>query len=276
MDFSFIREDFDINSIAKSMLSIQINPDGFSFVICPVNSIQNPDYIYIKTIDNPETENLKDALLSFNGFDLKEFYSIRIMFPESTFALVPESIFDLQDMKAYLKLTHPPQAHKKPLSHMVAGVGAICVFSIDESLFKLLRKKFPGSDFCHTFLPLCTYALSTRQDGCFIQIYKNMMELLMIKDQKLLLYNIFELQNENDIAYFTLNAYKTSQMDLISNPLCIAGFLTENSEAINISGRYIKNIRYYSADDINKAQFGSLNYPLNYFLNHREILNCEL
>ncbi len=107
MDYSFIRENFDINSISKSILSIQVSLDGFSFVISPAENQQNPDYIYINRLDS-NSGNLLSALSSFTGFDSREFYAIRIIIHVSTFTLVPDAFFDLKDMKAYLNLNHIP------------------------------------------------------------------------------------------------------------------------------------------------------------------------
>jgi hypothetical protein len=236
---------------------------------------QGPDYIYIKRI-NPQTENLTEALGSFTGFDLKEFYAIRIIIHESHFALVPESVFDLKDMKAYISLNHPPLSNRKALSNGISIAGAVCVFSIEESLYKLLRNKFPGADFCHSSLPLCTMALNEEIDGCFIQVYEKSMEMAIVKTQKLVHYNIYELQDENDIVYFVLNAYKSVNLNPLSHPLYIAGNLPGNSEIVRTTGKYIKEIRFYLTDYVIVPEEGEFGYPSHYFLNHREILNCEL
>jgi hypothetical protein len=276
MDYSFIRENFDINSIAKNILSIQVSLDGFSFVISPVENQQSVDYIYIKKIEKQDSENLIDALSSFQGFDQKEFYAIRIMIHETFFTLVPEPIFDLIDMKAYLKLNHPPRAKSKNLSNRISAANAVCVFSLEESLYELLKKKFPGADFCHTSLPFCTMALNKSSDGAFIQCYEKTMELAIVKDQKLALYNIFDLQDENDILYFVLNTYKSTGLDPATNPLLISGLLPKTSDKLNLIGKYIKDIRFYATDYIIIPEEGESNFPSHYFLNHREILNCEL
>jgi hypothetical protein len=276
MDYSFIRESFDINSIAKNILSIQVTMDGFSFVISPVENQQSIDYIYIKKIEKNDTENLTDTLSSFRGFDQKEFYAIRIIIHEIFFTLVPEPIFDLRDMKAYLKLNHPHRVKSKNLSNRISVANAVCVFSLEEGLYELLKKKFPGADFCHTSLPFCTMALNKSTESAFFQCYEKSMELAIVKDQKLALYNIFSLQDETDIIYFILNAYKSTGIDPTAHPLFISGLLSKTSETISLIGKYIKDIRFYTPDYIIIPGEGESNIPSYYFLNHREILNCEL
>ena len=102
------------------------------------------------------------------------------------------------------------------------------------------------------------------------------MELAIVKDQKLALYNIFELQDENDIIYFVLNAYKLTGLDPVTHSLFISGLLPKTSDAVNIVGKYIKNIRFYTTDYTIIPGEGESTIPSHYFLNHREILNCEL
>jgi hypothetical protein len=276
MDYSFIRKNFDINSISKSILSIQVSLDGFSFVITPAENQEIPDYVYIKRIKEHDYSNLTESLSTYTGFDLKEFYAIRIIVHELIFALVPDTFFDLRDMKTYLSLNHPPRIKCKALSNRIVSAGAACVFSMDLGLYELLRKKFPGADFCHTSLPFCKMALKTISDGCFIQCYEKSIELALVKNQKLVLYNIFGYQNGNDIVYFVLNAYKSFHFDPLIHPLYIAGVLTENSEAVSLAGKYIKDIRFYSNETYVIPENSEFQYLSHYFLNHREILNCEL
>jgi hypothetical protein len=275
MDYSFIRESFNIDTIAKSILSIQISPDGFSFVISPNENPKQPDYIYIKRIIESE-ENLAQVLTAFSGFDLMEFYAIRIIVHDSYFALVPESIFDLRDMKAYLNMNHPPLIKRKTLSNNIPPAGAVVVFSMDETIYKLLKKKYPGADFCHSALPFCSMVLNKTIDGCFVQVYENSLEMAIVKDKKLFLYNIYEIQEGNDIVYFVLNAYKSVNFNPLSHPLYIAGVLPKTSETIKLIGNYIKDIRFYVTDFVVIPEKGEFEYPSHYFLNHREILNCEL
>jgi hypothetical protein len=276
MDYSYIRENFDINSISKSILSIQVSPDGFSFVINPVESLPGPDYIFIKTFDKDASENLVTSLLSHNLFDLKEFYAIRIMIHEAFFTLVPETIFDLRDMKAYLGLSHPDRLKSKALSNRIASAGAVCVFSMEQTVYFLLKNKFPDSDFCHTSLPLCNMALHKGMDGCFIQCYQKSIEIAIVKEQKLMLYNIYPIHHENDIVYFILNTYKSIKLDTLYHPLFIGGILEEKSEAVNLLKKYIKDIRFYTDNAFFAPERVESKYPSHYFLNHREILNCEL
>jgi hypothetical protein len=275
MDYSFIRENFNINSISKSILSIQISLDGFSFVISPAENLANPDYIYINRL-NSKSGNLINVLSSFTGFDSREFYSIRIIVHVSTFALVPETIFELKDMKAYLNLNHPHKINRKNLSNTISSAAAVSVFSIEEELYKLLKNKFPGADFCHSSLPLCTMALNMEIDVCTIQVYEKSMELAIVKNKKLVHYNIYELQGENDIIYFILNAYKSTELNQLNAPLIISGVLPKNSETLIFIKKYFKDVRFYSTDYVILSDTGEFQYPSHYFLNHREILNCEL
>jgi hypothetical protein len=276
MDYSFIRENFDINSISKSILSIQVSLDGFSFVINDSNATQSPDYIYINSIENCNPETLTQELSAFSGFDLLEFYAIRIMVHDAFFALVPETIFDLRDMKAYLNLNHPPRLKSKALSNRIKAIQAVCVFSIDHMLYDLLKKKYPGADFCHTSLPFCKMVVEKAMDGCFIQCYEKSVELAIIKDKKLAVYNIFGLNSSDDIVYFVLNAYKSSGLDTLLDPLLISGLLQEKSDVFSLLSKYIKDIQFYSAESTMISENEGFQYPAHYFINHREILHCEL
>jgi len=276
MDYSYIREEFDIANIAKSILSIQVSLDGFSFVITSSENQNNIDYIYIKSTKSPNIKGVEDELESFKGFDLKEFYSIRIMIFEPGFTLIPDSFFDLRDMKAYLRLNHPTKSKTKNISNRILAAKAVCVFTMEESLYELLKKKYPGADFCHTSLPLCSMAINKGNDGCFIQIYGKSFELVIIKDHKLNLYNVFDFQSENDIIYFVLNAYKSTGLDPLIHPLLIAGLLQKSSDITTIAGKYIKEISFYNSGNFNIPELEEYQYSSHNFLNHKEILNCEL
>ncbi len=275
MEYSFIRENFNINSISDSILSVQVSPGGFSFVIDSQDNPDVPRYIYInETV--PGTGDLRSELSLFTGFDLKEFHSIRIIVHNSIFALVPESLFDLQDMKAYLNLNHTGIQGRKAFSNKVSAAAAVSVFSVEEDLFRLLRLKFPGADFCHSSLPFCTNALNSKTDGCFLQVYSGSVEIAVVLKGKLVQYNVYEVQGENDIVYFVMNSYKSIGLNPLSHPLTVSGKLKDSSEALTVAHRYLKDIRFYKPGDYSVTGSFNAEYPAHYFLNHREILNCEL
>jgi len=276
MDYSFIRENFDINNITKSILSIQISLDGFSFVISPSDSHTIVDYIYIKRIESQNNHRLIEELTSFNGFDQKEFYSIRIIVHETNFTLVPDTIFDLKDMKTYLKLNHPPRSKSKNISHRIPAAKAVCVFSMEESLLDILKNKFPGADFYHTSLPLSSSAINKNLQGCYIQCFEKTVEVVVVRDQKLVFYNVFELQNENDLVYYVLSVYKSTGLDPHLHPLFISGILPGTSASIELAGKYVKDIQFYIPEGILFPEQGEPQFPTHYFINHKEILNCEL
>lgn len=276
MDYSFIREDFVLNSISKSILSIQLSLDGFSFVITSAENQQNPDYIFISHLEKKNWDELVLTLADFRGFDLKEFYAIRIMVHEPNFALVPDNLFDLTDMKAYLKINHPPRINSKALSNRILIANAVCVFSIHQGLYDLLRKKFPGADFCHTSLPFCNMALNSNIDGCFVQRYEKSLELAVVKNNKLEMYNIFEVSNDNDLTFFILSAYKSAGLNLNQHLLTVAGIQAKDSEALNQVHKYIKNINFYCPEYLISSENTIPEYPSHYFINHREIINCAL
>ena len=276
MDYSYIRENFNINTISKSILSIQITLDGFSFVVCPAESDQNPDYIHINRLENPSPENLKAAFSGFREFDFKEFFSVFIMVHTGFFALVPETIFDPADMTAYLDLNHTQRNTGFALSNRIPDLGAVSIFSMDHEIYGLLKNKFPTAGFCHTSLPFCNVALAHEIDGCFVQCYEKSIELAIVQGHKLILYNIFNFQDGNDIVYFILNAYKSINLDPLFYPLFIAGTLKEGSEVIKLTEKYIKNIRSCTTEPYFIPETGDFHYPSHYFTNHRGILNCEL
>jgi hypothetical protein len=276
MIHSFIRDSFDLSAISDKILSIQVSQDGFSFVIQSPEEVRAPDFIYIRNNPDPISGNLLTVLKEFTDLDLKEFYNIRILMHETRFALVPEEIFDLQDTKAYLKVNYPHESEGKSISNAIPGAGAVCVFIMNEALYKLLKTKFPGADFCHTSLPFCSMAGNISGDSCCIQVYGKTMEVAAFSDKKLLLYNIFNLQNGNDIVYHVLNTYRTIKANPDQVPLIISGLLKENSEIHYLAARYIKNISFYKAEGFRNTGIPEDDIPPHYFINHKEVLHCEL
>lgn len=272
MNYSFVREDFDKNSISGSILSIQVLPDGFSFVISPADKKFSPGYILVST----GNDAIAGGMGNFNEFDNKEFHSIRVIICENNFTLVPEYLFDLKDMKSYLRLNHPVRKNRKYLSNLIRPLQVVTVFSMDEGVYRLVKNKFPGADFCHTSLPLFTYAANTERDCCIIQVYEKSMELVIIKQKNLRFYNMFLISSDNDIVYHTLNTYRSQFLDQLSFPLLISGSISPESDAGRLLPRYIRYTDYYDAGNYNLAETGNGSCPPHYFLNHREILECEL
>ena len=276
MDYSFTKEKFNIDSISKSILSIQLSLDGFSLFVTSEKGFQSPDYISFQKSSERTFESLAKSLSQFTVFDLREFYAIRIMVHERYFALVPEEIFDLKDMKSYLSVSHPPRHSSKALSNRISRIDANCVFSLNLDLYDRLKDKFPGADFCHTSLPFCTMSADQGIDGCFVHLYEKSMELSVVKNQKLVIYNVFEFQSANDILYYVINAYKTAKLDVISHPMLISGIPALKSEIVKLAGKYIKTILSNEPEALFSDAVKNSGLGTSYFINHLEILNCEL
>ncbi len=244
-----IDETFDISQSESYRLSVQTGPEGLSF--CIFNTIINK-YIVLRhypvsgagndviTADFCERIFADDDLL---GLKYKNCEYLQIS-PRCT--LVPEHLFDPTHASAYLNFNHGWKAGEHVLHNYVRSAKAYNIFSCPEELMNMIRRYQPGIVFYHHAAPFIdtVVAESTvlgkpRVAVCY---YSDYMDITMVKDKKLLLYNTFCVNVPEDSVYYLAGVLNMFDMALASVKLFYAGNIKEAPTYLEFVQKYVDRI----------------------------------
>ena len=83
----------------------------------------------------------------------------------------------------------------------------------------------------------------------FVNVKNNSYELTIINDTNLIFHNYFNFNTKEDFLYFILFTFEQLKIDNESIPLYFMGLIEEKSVLVELSSRYIRNIRFFNRNN---------------------------
>ena len=71
---------------------------------------------------------------------------------------------------------------------------------------------------------------------------RNMLDILIIKEDRLLLLNRYTLNDPSDFIYHVMNSMKQLGLDRESIPVYLSGIIHDNHELYGLLGKYVRNV----------------------------------
>jgi hypothetical protein len=102
----------------------------------------------------------------------------------------------------------------------------------------------------------------------FIHFRHNHFEIVVIQNQKLLLFNSFEYNTPDDFIYYLLFTAEQLHLNPESLKLFLLGDIQEESELFKKAYRYIRNVSLYETELEENQQFSSRDTRRNFILFH--------
>ncbi|WP_034925653.1 DUF3822 family protein [Gillisia sp. CAL575] len=231
-------------------MSIQVRLNGFSF--CIVNCSNN-EIDWYRKIDLGKEQSPVEILREIEKVYAeetllqKEFQEVIVLFSNNLYTVVPESFFIEEEASTYLKfntkiLKTDVVAHDM-LSHELVNV-YIPYTNINNYFFD----KYGEFEFKHNISVLIEAVLAKNNESKIAQVYLNdyssYYDLVIVKNNKLLLANTFQYETKEDFIYYLLFTAEQLQIDPSEFNLWLLGDIAKHSENFNIAYTYIKNIDF--------------------------------
>ena len=244
-DVDLVDETFDCSQSESYHLSIQSEPDRLSF--CVVNTVLNK-CIVLRSYRLPTLASRPKSLGSVRSvFDSDEMLRLKYksscclsVSPRYTF--VPEHLFAPTDADEYLTFNLGATTGEQAHYHLSRAAKAYHVFSCPEDLTALLRTHHPSINFFHHSKPFLESVLSDVQTGIAVCFYSKWMDILAVKNKKMLFYNSFQINAPADSVYYLAGAANMFDFQLSSLRLTYAGNVKQMPPEISILKNYVGQI----------------------------------
>jgi hypothetical protein len=230
-------------------LSLQVTLNGFSF--CVFDTLNNK-VIAQKEIDFndfPKSSKVEDHYWkAFNDHpELKEEYDEVVVLHDSNLdTFVPTALFDEEFLGSYL------QYNTKVFETDFFAFDALPNYEMNHvfipfvNINNYLLDQFSTFNYKHVNTILVSKLLelskNIEEKQVFVHFSKNKFEIVVVQNQKLLLFNSFDFATKEDFIYYLL--FTTEQLNL--NPehfnLQLLGLVSEDSELFEIAFKYIRNV----------------------------------
>lgn len=177
---------------------------------------------------------------------LKACDDIRLVYANTTYTLVPETLFDTTKLSEYLKF-NAKILHGDFIAYEQVGVNDLNVVYVPlVNINNFFYETFGDFQYYHAATILLDHVLSQEQKNmenqAYIHVHKSHFDVVLLKKGALRLCNSYSYQTPEDLAYYILFALEQHKMNPETVATQVFGAITENDANFLILYTYIRNI----------------------------------
>lgn len=232
-------EKFDINNTIQYRLSIQVTPDGFSFLVSP----EDRQVIAFKksplkiTASNLLVRHLNDWIQE-NELLRHNFKDVRIFVFEELFSITPD-IFSNQITET---IWGPGKNENSTvITNTVDSLNATLEFQVNKDVKNIILQTWSNAQFVHPVSQIIEKATTCDHVmlyTAFLVQSKNVYFLVIYRNEKLILAHGFTALHENDMLYQIINVFQQLGIARSQTKLITAGAIQSVQDTENFLAAY--------------------------------------
>ena len=252
--YPYIQESINLNSKYKDnyILAIQYSLDGLSFVIFDT---EEQKFICLKhyhfSEKNVTLESLLLELQEREEWKLDDFKSVKILIDNNLNTFVPKDYYQKEAEKDYLSMLNIKVESSVKSDSLTNDI--INIYPAPSDIDNILKTndKITIAHTSSVIIESLVKEFSERIQGmrAFVNVKNNSYELTIINDTNLIFHNYFNFNTKEDFLYFILFTFEQLKIDNESIPLYFMGLIEEKSVLVELSSRYIRNIRFFNRNN---------------------------
>ena len=233
-------------------LSIQISLNGLSFCILDTigNRIEKSERVQFPKKYSPfEVQNkLKEVFEKHKVTDIS-YKEIVVIHRNIFFSLVPNAIFDKNELPSYLKFNAKILSNDDISYDEIESYDMVNVYVPFVNINNYIYNLFGEFEYLHSGTVMIQSLLSAYNNGtetvCYAHILEQQLDITVISKKKLVLYNSFNFFSKEDFIYYLLFAFAQLKLDVESVKLRLFGNVKESDEIYDLCSEHINNVSIY-------------------------------
>lgn len=193
--------------------------------------------------------------LSADGFSyvLSESGKIIVLFDNDKHTFVPAAVYQEYNKEKYLNFLGLTKENSVVCADFISNADAYNVYLISEKDFQTLENYPEKIEYHHTSSVLVSDLIKqnlerTDDTRVYLNIKNMAFEIIVLKGSKLLFNNNFRFKTKEDFLYFLLFSIEQLHLDAGSVPVYFLGMIEEKSKLVELTSRYVRDIRFMSKE----------------------------
>lgn len=174
-----------------------------------------------------------------------------VLIENSCYTIIPEALFVAEKAESYLNLVHKIGAGQEILFNRTNG--HVCIYAVPSLLLQNLRHLYPGLTFHHaTGLYIESIFNSIRKaekDILHVNLHKNFMDVVHIRNGQLQLANTFPFEADTDIVFFLLSVAEQQKMNHDKLAIILSGEISQSDALLSLLRKYIPEVLLQTRPD---------------------------
>jgi len=267
-------QNTNITSKKYKKLSIQVSLSGFSF--CCFDTLNNTITSFNEVQFEPSQKNTKIEEFYHDHFkkyaELKDTYDdIMVIHNNNLSTFVPTALFDEDYLGSYLQYNTKVFETDFFTYDQISNYQINSVYIPYVNINNFLIDQVGSFDYKHANSILIEKILegSKNNDDKKMVVNFNVghFEIIVVQNQKLLLFNSFEYATPEDFIYYLLFTAEQLSLNPESFPLELLGTITKNDAFYAIAYKYIRNVSFLDVSTLQqKNSFSTAHNQKHYIL----------
>lgn len=251
---SYSHDSYDPSQNHLCELWFMCHSTGFSYAIFDGHLKTVVNYNSFEVIDfyqiSPNTlQGFLDGIAVF----LNDFKSVKIVFENQFYTLMPAALFDEEEVAAYYNLKYKLAEHEQLLNQRIPDFGAQIIYAVPQFMFNQLLGKFAESSIrerikvfhhAHALLSALYYQTNhLNKEVCYVNFCDKTFDIVLIKKSGLHFCNTYNYNNPEDVLYFVMHAYQNNQLNPEVNECYLSGYHIELKVIKELLFTYLKNTK---------------------------------
>ncbi len=233
-------------------LSIQISLNGLSF--CILDTMQQGVVAYEhltfpKELTPYQTLKELQSLLEEHKIVKTEFSEVVVIHRNNLFSLVPKPLFDVDELANYLKFNAKILANDHIAYDEMEGYDVVNVYVPFMNINNYLYELFGEFTYKHHGTVLVQSLLNehggVKEPIVYAHIFEKELDIVVITHRKLLLFNNFAYDTQEDFLYYLLFTLEQLQLDADTVTLRLLGDIDEDNAIYRLCYEYVKHISIF-------------------------------
>jgi hypothetical protein len=235
-------------------LSIQVSLNGLS--LCVLDTATNTvlkaeKAVFAKKLTPYGLLKRLKALFSEHDIELDRFSEVVVVHRNNLFGFVPRPLFDADELANYLKFNTKILVNDHMAYDEIEGYDMVNVFVPFINVNNYIYEGFGAFTFKHNgtvmIESLPVPALPDGQAGgkepvCYVHIFERQMDIAVVAQRKLLLFNSFDFVTKEDFLYYLLFTMEQLQLDKNAVAVKLFGDIEEGGDLYELCYRYVLNV----------------------------------
>lgn len=239
--------------------------NGLSFCVLDTiaNTIVHSNKLELKTTSTPYLllKELK-GLLNREKLLNQKYEEVSVIHRNNLYCLVPKPLFDKEELPNYLKFNTKLLANDQIVYDELSNQEIVCVYVPFTNVNNYLFECFGEFEFKHNSMAMlqALFHQKSNKTICYAHVSNNFMEVAVLEQRRLLLYNQFDYKTKEDFLYYILFTYEQLGLHVEEVKLKLFGTVEEGDSIFDICYQYLKKVSVfipkngnYSLEDLNDS-----------------------
>jgi hypothetical protein len=253
---TLIDETAEIKRSSEHILNLLAGPGSFSFAL--LNKAQNK-YVALEAynLQNVFTADVLAQtlgnIIESHSFLKENYDSVRFAYDSHRSTLIPEALFDAENIRTYIEFNHPPEKDDLVMSDKLKNIDTRNIFLFPEVLKTMLAGYYPKIQISHhTSALLESLVVQFKNESkpkLVLHISLTHFEIILVEGKHLRFYNTFRHQTTEDFIYYLLFVCEQLKLNPETLELVLIGEVERSSAIYSILHKYVRNIRFGERPD---------------------------